>query len=459
MHLRKIQIKNLRVFKEVSMEFASPSAKEALSNVHLFLGTNGSGKSSLLKAIALAAVAEVLPSSGLRLYSIVRRTQKKGSSQHDPCEIVAQFDLDKQDIAGRKAVPQAQSGGVKSRLALLARSGFNDTFGAIDYPEGLRNEVWNDRSPAALVLGYGATRRVDSTTTSQSENWTGKDRSLRYSRIAGLFEDHLQLLPLSSWLPRYASKNPGRHSQVVSLVNELLEDVNVTLLARAVEGEYLFQMGGAQLPLAALSDGYRAYIGWISDMLYHVCMGCPAGVKLVENEGIVLVDEIDLHLHPQWQRVVIPRLGKVLPKLQFFFTTHSPLIAGSLQASNIMVVQMQSVGEGASVIPCPVDVYGWSSDQILSSQLFDETESRNQEAITAIEVASAKARKGDRRAARDLMSVLADGLSSPDESKSTGLRPAAKKAVAKTNLANKTAAKKTATKGVIRKVAVKKTAR
>jgi predicted ATP-binding protein involved in virulence len=250
---------------------------------------------------------------------------------------------------------------------------------------------------------------------------------LRYSRIAGLFEDHLQLLPLSSWLPQYAAKNPGRHSQVVTLVNELLEDVNVTLLPKAVEGEYLFQMGGAQLPLNALSDGYRAYIGWISDMLYHVCMGCPAGVKLIDNEGIVLVDEIDLHLHPQWQRVVIPRLGKVLPKLQFFFTTHSPLIAGSLQAANILVVQMKSVGEGASVIACPVDVYGWSSDQILSSQLFDETESRNQEAVTAIEDASAKARKGDRNAARDLMSVLADGISSAEDAKSIKKISVAKK--------------------------------
>jgi energy-coupling factor transporter ATP-binding protein EcfA2 len=431
MHLRRINIKNLRVFKDVSMTFIEPNANEALSNVHLFLGTNGSGKSSLLKAIALAAVAEVLPSSGLRLYSLVRRTENKGSSEHSPCQIVAEFDLDKQDIAGFKAVPKAQASGVESTLRLNARAGFNDQFGPINYPDGLRDEVWNERSPAALVLGYGATRRVESTSSSRSENWSGKERSLRYSRIAGLFEDHLQLLPLSSWLPQYATKNPGRHSQVVTLVNELLEDVNVSLLPKAVDGEYLFQMGGAQLPLNALSDGYRAYIGWISDMLYHVCMGCPAGVKLIDNEGIVLVDEIDLHLHPQWQRVVIPRLGKVLPKLQFFFTTHSPLIAGSLQASNIMVVQMKSVGEGANVIACPVDVYGWSSDRILSSQLFDETESRNQEAVIAIEDASAKARKGDRSAARDLMSVLADGINSNADSTPIKKMTASKKSTKK----------------------------
>jgi AAA domain, putative AbiEii toxin, Type IV TA system len=438
MHLRKIKIKNLRVFKDVEMTFSEPKVDEALSNVHLFLGTNGSGKSSLLKAIALAAVAEVLQSSGLRLYSLVRRTENKGSSDHAPCEITAEFDLDKQDIAGFKAVPRSQVGGVQSSLNIIARGAFNDQLNKVSYPEGLKEEVWNERSPAALVLGYGATRRVDSTAGTRSENWSGKERSLRYSRIAGLFEDHLQLLPLSSWLPQYAAKNPGRHSQVVTLVNELLEDVNVTLLPKAVEGEYLFQMGGAQLPLNALSDGYRAYIGWISDMLYHVCMGCPAGVKLIDNEGIVLVDEIDLHLHPQWQRVVIPRLGKVLPKLQFFFTTHSPLIAGSLQAANILVVQMKSVGEGASVIACPVDVYGWSSDQILSSQLFDETESRNQEAVTAIEDASAKARKGDRNAARDLMSVLADGISSTEDAKSIKKVSVAKKP------ARKPAAKKSA---------------
>jgi energy-coupling factor transporter ATP-binding protein EcfA2 len=451
MHLKSIRIQNLRVFKDVNIPFALASPNEKLSNVHLFLGTNGSGKSSLLKAIALAAVAEVLPSSGLRLYSLVRRVQKKGSVEHASCQISAEFELDKQDIAKRASVPKNQSNGVESTISLNARGGFNDSFGTITYPEGLREMVWDDRSPAALVLGYGATRRVDSTKTSQSTEWSGKERSLRYSRIAGLFEDHLQLLPLSSWLPQYSSKNPGRHSQVVTLVNKLLEDVNVTLLPKAVDGEYLFQMGGAQLPLAALSDGYRAYIGWISDMLYHVCMGCPDGVRLVDNEGIVLVDEIDLHLHPQWQRVVIPRLGQVLPKLQFFFTSHSPLIAGSLQAANIMIVQMKSVGDGANVVPCPVDVYGWSSDQILSSELFDETESRNQETVVAIENASAKARKGDRGAARDLMSVLADGLSSTNQVVKTGKGgakvPAAKKAVA---AAKKSPAKKVATKKTAR---------
>ena len=76
--------------------------------------------------------------------------------------------------------------------------------------------------------------------------------------------------------------------------------------------------------------GYRAYIGWIADLLYHICMGAPSGRKLIDNRGIVLVDEIDLHLHPRWQVSLIPKLKQVFPKLQFVATTHSPMVLPGL---------------------------------------------------------------------------------------------------------------------------------
>jgi hypothetical protein len=395
MHLMSLEIENLRVFRKVALSFAPVDVKQPFSNVHLFLGINGSGKTSLLRAIALAAIGAVLPSSGMRPYSLVRRV----GSRRPPCTVTAQFSLGPQD---------GGASSFSSVMRLEATTGFNDKFGTLGYPKAMEKVLWDDSSPAAFIVGYGAQRlpEPESAASSRGE----RSRNLRYLRVAGLFEEYVPLKPLRAWLPAFAAKNKGRHTQVVSLVNKLLADVDVALLAKPVDGEYLFEMGSSQLPLSALSDGYRAYIGWISDLIHHVCMGCPPGKQLWESQGIVLIDEIDLHLHPQWQRVVIERLSRTLPNLQFFFTTHSPLIAGSVPAAHVHVVDGVDASKGAQVVPSPVDAYGWSADQILNSALFAKTPPRNQHAVDVIKKASVKARSGDRAAAMDLMSVLADGI-------------------------------------------------
>ena len=398
MHLTSIDVKNLRVFRETSFKLPPVDPDRKFSNVYLFLGTNGSGKTSLLRAIAMTAIAAVLPSSGMRPYSLVRRVGKTSPG----CVLKAEFALAAQDGNAKT---------LRSEVCIDATRGFSDKFGKVTFPKTHEALLWDDGSPAFFVVGYGASRLPEPQGSSQSENPRG--RSLRYQRVAGLFEEFVPLRPLRSWLLNY--KNKGRHRQVVTLINELLEDVDVRLNPEPVDDEYLFEMNGAQLPLSALSDGYRAYIGWISDLLYHVCLGCPPGKKLRQNCGIVLIDEVDLHLHPQWQRVVIERLSVTLPNLQFFFTTHSPLVSGSLPSANTFLVRTANSKAGAKAEPSELDIYGWSVDQILNSPLFAETPSRNTHAIQAIAAASAKARRGDRDAAMELMAVLADGVKSPLE--------------------------------------------
>lgn len=160
-----------------------------------------------------------------------------------------------------------------------------------------------------------------------------KNRSLRrYERVASLFEEHVTLMPLSYWLPEYAKSNKGRYTQVINLINDLLP-LNCQIQKTVQENENLFEMNGIVLPFRALSDGFRAYIGWIGDMLFHVCQGVATGLKLREMRGVVMVDEIDLHLHPEWQKVVVPTLAKALPNVQFIFTTHSPIGGGFIDVT------------------------------------------------------------------------------------------------------------------------------
>jgi len=87
-----------------------------------------------------------------------------------------------------------------------------------------------------------------------------------------------------------------------------------------------------------LSDGYRNLIGMVADMAYR-CITLNPQLKenaVTETEGVVLIDEVGLHLHPKWQRKVVDDLKRTFPKVQFIATTHSPFIVQSLKASELV---------------------------------------------------------------------------------------------------------------------------
>ena len=188
--------------------------------------------------------------------------------------------------------------------------------------------IYSKSSDAFFFVGYGASRQVEKVervdvAARQASSFT------RARRIMGLFEETFSLLPLSHWLPRYQTANPGRFVQVRTLVNRLLGPGRYRFTGQMEDGEYVFQHGSTRVPFPALSDGYRAFLGWIGDLLYHVCETCPSGKRLDQNQGIVMVDEVDLHLHPAWQTELLPRLADALPKIQFIATSHSPLLEGT----------------------------------------------------------------------------------------------------------------------------------
>jgi predicted ATP-binding protein involved in virulence len=175
------------------------------------------------------------------------------------------------------------------------------------------------------------------------------------------------------------------------------------------EREFVFERGGLKVPFPAMSDGYRAYLGWLGDLLYHVCMTCPSGKKLVENKGIVMVDEIDLHLHPQWQLTVLPTLAKALPNIQFIVTSHSPLIVGSLEWMNIILM---SPGTKQSSRPERIQfaIHGLDADQVLLTEFFGLESTRVAGKKRQLKNLTLQAREGDAGAAKKLLDEMSRGL-------------------------------------------------
>ncbi|MCP4397411.1 MAG: AAA family ATPase, partial [bacterium] len=198
------------------------------------------------------------------------------------------------------------------------------------------------------------------------------------------------------------------YEQVIKLINRLLGKGHFSLNGEMERGEYLFTRNGLKVPFPALSDGYRAFLGWIGDLLFHVCMTCSDETSLLENRGMVLVDEIDLHLHPKWQMRILPTLSKALPNIQFILTSHSPLLVGSLEWMNVIAMKPISY-QATSLKRISDGIHGLDADQILLSDFFGLSSTRADSRQRKLKQLTLKARNGDTDAARELLSLMSKG--------------------------------------------------
>lgn len=375
MYVSSIEIKDFRGFEHASVDFVHPTGSSRgskkkkstngddsyLPNVTLLIGVNGAGKTSILRSIALSILAPIVQESGYRPYHLVRKGAKSKSAM-----LSGQVTLHGQDIgSGFK-----EESGIMSKpvAEITVKHSYEKLRPKRELPEF--EQIYDDDSPAYFVVGYGATRRVEQVEHLDSQ--MSKRRGARYQRVAGLFEDYITLFPLGVWFPRLRSTSSKRADEIVKTINEILPE-DTSWSGDVDDFEPTFQHRGTQLPFGALSDGYRSYIGLVADLLYHLQDCCPAGQKLASMSGVVLLDDIDLHLHPCWQREVVQKFATAFPRLQFILTSHSPLVAGSLHERNVRVIEDGGVHEFQERL------HGLNADQVLTSSYFGLNSTRSVE--------------------------------------------------------------------------------
>ena len=404
MYIESITMREFRTFKQVSTNFLHPDEQygdehepPGVTNMNLMIGTNGSGKTTLLKGIALAALGPAVADSGLFPYYLIRRVF--GQEGNREASIKAVFIPNRQDR--KNGFPESVER-IHSHIRIDHRGDLERLKWAHDDDKHW-HPIFSSRSDAFFFVGYGSSRRVEKADRVDEAGRRVSSFS-RARRIMSLFEEAYSLLPLSHWLPRYQDNDPARFAEVRELVNRLLGRDRYRFTGDMEDGEYLFEDRNIRVPFPALSDGYRPLLGWIGDLLYHICETCPSGKRIAENQGIVMIDEVDLHIHPGWQMRLLPEIARQLPRIQFIVTSHSPLLVGSLEWRNIIVIRQ--ITDGSSLERVRAQVSRMDADQILLTDIFGLESTRSASQTRRIRALLAHARDGDTEAARKLMAEL-----------------------------------------------------
>lgn len=195
---------------------------------------------------------------------------------------------------------------------------------------------------------------------------TDKSTFERYGFMT-LFNNDMTLPDPSDWLAKQFLSNNGRPE----LSRENLEKVLSSLLENKVqiklnaEQQIVYYEKGYQLTLKELSEGYRSVIIFVCDLLIKLSQSCAEGHDVFKEHGVVLIDEIDQHLHPRWQLTIVKKLRKLFPNIQFIMTTHSPvIILGSSDDAIFFRVERQ---EGNTTVSDPY--YRSSMDRMMLNTL------------------------------------------------------------------------------------------
>lgn len=169
----------------------------------------------------------------------------------------------------------------------------------------------------------------------------------------------------------YRQDNPAMReilTTITEIVSDITEGFGIELagIAEDERGYYPeFDTPDGKMPLDVLSQGTQSLIQWLSRLLigYSKYYDFPGSFR--DKPGILIIDEIDAHLHPSWQRRILPAVVQHFPSLQIFCSTHSPLMLAGLKAGQVHLLTRDRKGK-ISISRNETDILGWSSDEILS---------------------------------------------------------------------------------------------
>jgi predicted ATP-binding protein involved in virulence len=335
MKIRQLELQNFRCFDHKIFEFSD--------QFNVFIGDNATGKTAILDALAVGLGSfflgiDKIDSLNIHKDAIRRILRKEGETPTLepilPVVVSCQGCLDVTEISWTREI--------KTDSGTTTREGAKKI---LQYARELQQKVRvqeQHREKIVLpVISYYSTGRL---WVQHREIKNTKRPDTRFIGYKNCLTKSYEMKKIAQWLNTWelASLQEGKTLGTLLCVKEAIKncmedwqdvkyDVRLNkLIATAQDGR--------TLPFNMLSDGVKNMIGIVADIAYRCVTLNPQfnGEAARLTPGVVLIDEIDLHLHPKWQRRVVEDLKRTFPKIQFFATTHSPFIIQSLKANELI---------------------------------------------------------------------------------------------------------------------------
>ncbi len=405
MYITRLHVKNMKLMRDLALDFTHEGKPRMWT---VLVAENGACKTTLLQAIALAASGSARANQLADVPSLPDLRQSGGSTQ-----ISADFEfgtnLEKWRLLPKLNPPiegqhklglwsalsvepnqstfaGASSLGETEVLAPITNKQVQFDADTIDaLLEQIRNSIGKVATPtwSALIRRAMAVLR-DPLSEARSKSFPGwfvagygTQRQLPVPLSASELKDRVlnRLEPLFGKAPLVGTGFANQFVETprfepfiqalkkVFVDNHLLPHVDAVELrgrggvmqpgdlVRSHSFEFEFSGQKTKVPATWLSQGYQSTIAWIADLIGQMYLDIGEAIPLEDMEGMVLIDELDLHLHPTWQVRLIPVLKRVFPRMQFIVTTHSPMLLPALERHEIVMLRLDQNGDVVADAP------------------------------------------------------------------------------------------------------------
>lgn len=437
MHVKQLKLVNFRRFVDLTIPFFNEESPTKNINTVVFIGDNGAGKTAILNALAISLSW---------LIARINREKGNGSSMIDmdilngkgvaSIEVQLQYDespyrwLLAKTLKGRVAMLRATDGKMKvfgselTEMTHLATS--------------FREQLTNDDDVSLPLIAYYPCERVvldiplKIRTRHSFGQLDGYDNALQqgvdFRRFFEWFRDredaeneirskqhHQKLLDLikqhqagnrpNIWQELEQFEVTARDRQLTAIrmaIKSFMPDFDNLRVQRKPRLQMLIDKKGKTLDVGQLSQGEKSLMALVGDIARRLAMMNPILENPLEGEGIVLIDEIDMHLHPKWQRIIISRLNTTFPNCQFILTTHSPIVIS--ETPNLLCY---SLNDGK--LEKLNNLYGMDVNQVLLQDM--DAEIRNADIQDAFDNLRDTLQDGNLDEAKELLQALEQKIS------------------------------------------------
>lgn len=392
MQINRLTLTNFRAFEQAEFDFQP--------GMNLIVGINGVGKSTVLDALRIA-LSRVLPEFTACIEKRLNFSTDDIMIGHDQLAVEVNFQASEIPFICNVRVEKSHEVAIKP-----------------DSPQILQPIKTAENQP---IVVYFSTRRSILTEAGLNPNRSLGNQSAAFADA--LIPRMLRLREFTDWWlvqeellgenSKLAQRRIDALNGAVSCFFDWFTDLRVNRISgKSKKITLLLDKDGVTLNINQLSDGERGILALILDLVQRLLQANPdLEDPLQDGKALVLIDELDLHLHPRWQRMVVQKLTNIFPNCQFIATTHSPQIIGEVQPTGLILLKKED--DKVVVIQEGLQSFGLDSSWILKHLM--ETEPRNKTVQAQINSIEDSLEEGDLELARNQLDTLKRMIGSDDE--------------------------------------------